>query len=384
VSVPDPTIAPGLEALEQSIDAIIADAVDICEVPAPTFQEQRRARHVAGRMTTLGLGQPHIDDLGDVFCELPGRADRPTVVAMAHLDTVFGPEVPIKVRRDGRWLHAPGIGDNSIAVAGLVYLGRSLQSLPDRGTLVLVANVGEEGLGNLRGAKAAWERYGGRAQAWIVLEGASFNRGVRVGVCSRRLSVTYRGDGGHSWHDFGKPSAIHAMGRLINRIAELRPAADPRTTYNVGTIKGGTTVNTLAAEATILLDMRSEDAAPLDALDDSVRALIASTAEETGVRASVEVAGDRQGGRLVSDHPLVRVVDDTSQRLGTPISWESGSTDTNVPLSRGAPAVCLGLAKGERLHTVDEALDIGPLPNGLRQAYLILAAVLRGEVKLPT
>jgi acetylornithine deacetylase/succinyl-diaminopimelate desuccinylase-like protein len=363
-------------------DAIIADAVDICEVPAPTFHEHRRARVVAERMEAMGLGRPEVDDLGDVFCELPGRDDRPTVVAMAHLDTVFGPDVPIKVRRDGRWLHAPGIGDNSVAIAGLLHLGRSLLTLPDRGTLLLVANVGEEGLGNLRGAKAAWDRYGSRPDAWIVLEGASFNRGVRVGVCSRRLSIAYRGDGGHSWHDFGRPSAIHAMGRLIAKIADLRPPGDPRTTYNVGTISGGTTVNSLAAEATILLDLRSEASAPLRALDASVRSLVASTAEENGVRATVEVVGDREGGSLPAEHPLVRFVDETSHRLGSPIAWESGSTDTNVPLSHGAAAVCLGLAKGERLHTTEEALDVEPLPTGVRQARAILAALLCGEVDL--
>jgi acetylornithine deacetylase/succinyl-diaminopimelate desuccinylase-like protein len=378
----DPILAPGLESLDRAVDAIVADAIDICEVPAPTFHEQARARHVAQRMTALGLGEPHVDELGDVFCEVPGRADRPTVVAMAHLDTVFGPDVSTKVRRDGHWLHAPGIGDNSIAVASLLHLGRILQALPNRGTLLLAANVGEEGLGNLRGAKAVWERYGARADAWIVLEGASFNRGVRVGVCSRRLSIVYRGDGGHSWHDFGKPSATHAMGRLIAKIADLRVSADPRTTYNVGTITGGTTVNTIAAEASILLDMRSEDVGPLGALHAAVRGLAASTANETGVRATVEVVGDREGGRLVAEHPLVVFIDETSRSLGTPIVWEAGSTDTNVPLSHGAAAVCLGLAKGERLHTVDEALDIRPLPIGLRQTYVILAALLRGEVPL--
>lgn len=373
-----PDVRNGLRALETHLPDVIDDAVTICEVPAPPFQEARRAEHVSGRMQALDLSVPRIDAEGDVICELPGAPGRPTVVLMAHLDTVFGPQTPIAVRRDGSRLSGPGIGDNSMGLAALLWLGRTLKDLPDRGTLVLAANVGEEGLGNLRGARAVWQQFGHRADAWVILEGGMYNRPVRAGVCSRRLSVLYRTAGGHSWSDFGRPSAIHALGRLIDQIAQIEVPADPRTTYNVGMIEGGRTVNTIAPEASLLLDLRSEDQQALAELERVVRGLVDAVGAASGVAPKVDVVGDRPGGRLPPDHPLIRLVDDAAATVGASVTWQAASTDTNVPLSHGAPAVCLGIAKGENLHTVDEALDVSVLQNGLQQAYLVLASLLLG------
>lgn len=206
---------------------VIDDAVAICAIPAPPFHEARRARHVADRMAALGLGAPTADSEGDIICELPGDPALPTVLLMAHLDTVFGPEVPIAVSRDGNRLQGPGIGDNSMGLAALLWVGAALRDLPERGPLVLAANVGEEGLGNLRGAKALWAQFGNRANAWLVLEGGMFNRAVSVGVASRRLAIRYRSGGGHSWSHFGRPSAIHALGRLIDQIAQIQVTPEP-------------------------------------------------------------------------------------------------------------------------------------------------------------
>lgn len=364
------------------VEAVVADAIAVCEVPAPTFHEAERARLVAARMRALGLGSPRLDAAGNVVCELAGRPDRPQVVLMAHLDTVFGPDVDVRVQRDGTRLRAPGIGDNSVAVAALLWLGRALADLPDRGTLVLAANVGEEGLGNLRGARALWDAYGMTAGAWLVLEGGTFNRAVREGVSSRRLPVTYRGPGGHSWQDFGRPSAIHALGRLIDQLAGLRVPRDPKTTYNVGRVQGGTTVNTIAAEASLTLDMRSVDPSALEVLDRAARGLVEAVARAAGVEAAVEVVGDRAGGGLSADHPLVQTVERAAAALGTAVTWEAASTDANVPLSHGAACVCLGLARGEGAHTLEETLDTTELTTGLTQAALVAAALLRGEVDL--
>lgn len=376
----DAEVQRGLRSLEAAVPRVIEEAIGICQVPAPTFHEARRAGHVVERMRALGLGDPRTDEAGDVICELSGDPGGPTVVLMAHLDTVFGPQTPIEVRREGDLLYGPGIGDNSMALAAMLWLGRTLRDLSGRGTLILAANVGEEGLGNLRGAKAVWEQFGGRADAWIILEGATFNRGVRVGVCSRRVAVTYRTGGGHSWLDFGQPSAVHALGALINGIAQIRVPSEPKTTYNVGVIEGGRSVNTIAPEASLTLDMRSEDARALAALEETVRGLVEAVARAAGVEAAIEVVGDRPGGRLPPDHPLVRLVEDTAASLKTPIHWEPGSTDANVPLAHGAAAVCLGVAIGRHLHSVDEVLDVSALPAGLRQAYLVLAALLRGTM----
>jgi acetylornithine deacetylase/succinyl-diaminopimelate desuccinylase-like protein len=375
----DGDLQAGLRLLEEHLQDIMDEAMAICRVPAPTFHEARRAAHVLKRMEALDLGVPRMDDAGDVICELPGNSAFPAVVLMAHLDTVFDLQTPLQVRRDGTMLYGPGVGDNSMALAALLWLGRALLDLPGRGTLIMAANVGEEGLGNLRGAKALWERYGQEASAWVVLEGATFNRAARVGVCSRRLSITYRTTGGHSWKDFGRPNAIHALGRLIDQIAQIRVPADPRTTYNVGVVRGGTTVNTIAAEAGLVLDMRSEDPEALTRLDRAVRTLAGAVAEAAGVEPTVEIVGDRPGGALPPDHPLVALVEETSAALGVPVTWEAASTDTNVPLSHGAAAVCLGIARGENLHTVDEVLDVADALQGLQQAYLVVAALLRGR-----
>lgn len=376
----DPNIRAGLGLLDAHTSELLADAVAICEIPAPTFQEGTRAAHVLRRMRELGLGEPQADEVGDVICEMPGDAGRPLVVLMAHLDTVFGPEVAVTVRRDSHVLRAPGIGDNSVGVAAMLWLGRALRDLPARGTLVLAANVGEEGLGNLRGARAVWAQYGARAHAWVILEGATFNRAVLAGVCSRRLEVTYRGQGGHSWQNFGRASAIHALGRLIDRIATIPVPDDPKTTYNVGIIRGGTTVNTIAAEAGFLLDLRSEDPQALADLHRTVEALITSVASETGVSAEVKLLGDRPGGRLPDGHPLIALVDGIATALGHPVRWEAASTDANVALSYGAAATCLGIGSGGGEHTTDEYLDTSLVPRGMRQVYLVAASLLRGAL----
>jgi len=370
-------------ALAGRADEVVADAVAICEIPAPTFHEARRARHVLRRMRALGLDAPRLEATGNVVAELPGAADGPTVVLMAHLDAVFEADARVQVRREGTILRAPGIGDNSLGVAGLLWLGHALRALPGRGTVVLVANTCEEGLGDLRGARAAWDRYGARADAWVVLEGATFNRAVYAGICSRRLDIAYRAAGGHSWLDFGRPSAVHAIGRLVDQIAAIRPPREPRTTYNVGVIRGGTTVNSIAASAGLLLDMRSEDPAALDALDRTVRGLAAAVAAASDVEVAVEVVGDRPGGRLPDGHPLFGVVAAAAATVGVPVEWESGSTDANVPLSHGAAAVCLGLARGEGAHTRAEAVDVGALPLGLTQACLVAGSLLRRPAASP-
>lgn len=373
----DEDVRHGLDDLEASVPQVIEEAIRICEVPAPPFQEGRRAEYVQRRMAELGLGRPGTDAEGNVVTELPGQPGSHTVIITAHLDTVFGPETEIRVRRDGQRLYGPGIGDNSMALAGLLWLGRVLKNLPNRGTLLLAANVGEEGLGNLRGARALWEQFGAVANAWIILEGGMFNRATAVGVCSRRLRVTYTTLGGHSWNDFGRPSAIHALGRLIDQIAQINVPADPRTTYNVGIIEGGRTVNTIASSAALILDMRSEDQEALDQLDQVARGLVNAVADASDVESAIEVVGERKGGRLPVDHPIRRLVDDAAEAIGVPVRWKAASTDANVPLCHGAAAVCLGLAAGDNLHTTDEVLDVGVLPKGLQQTFLVAASLLR-------
>lgn len=366
----------GLARLEQHLARVIEDGIAICEVPAPTFQEGPRGEFVGRRMHALGLGTPRTDAEGNVICEMPGRADRGTVVVMAHLDTVFGIETPVKVRREGSRLHGPGIGDNSVAVAAMLWLGEALRDLPDRGSLILAANVGEEGLGNLRGARALWEQYHDRATAWIALEGGMASEAVNLAIPSRRLEIAYRGPGGHSWRDFGRPSAIHALGSLISQIAQIRPPATPRTTYNIGGISGGRSVNTIAQDAELVLDMRSEDGTALGNLERQVRGLVTAVGDAAGMRAEIGVVGDRPGGRLADDHWLARLVEAAAAEIGMRLRWKSASTDGNVPLSHGAAGVTLGVARGDNLHSVEEVLDVDPALQNLQLDYLVLASAL--------
>lgn len=366
----------GLARLAPNVPRVIEDGIAICEVPAPTFDEGRRGEFVARRMEAMGLPAPRTDAEGNVICELPGDPERGTVVVMAHLDTVFGIETPVKVRREGGRLHAPGIGDNSMAVSGMLWLGDALRDLPERGALVLAANVGEEGLGNLRGARALWDQYGTRATAWVALEGAMSGEAVNLGIPSRRLQIAYRGPGGHSWRDFGRASAIHALGSLIDQIGQIRPPADPRTTYNIGGISGGRSVNTIAQDAELVLDMRSEEGAVLADLERQVRGLVAAIGGAASMRAEITVVGDRPGGRLADGHWLARVADAAAARVGMTLRWKSASTDGNIPLSHGAPALTLGVAKGDNLHSVEEFLDLAPILANLQLDYLVLASAL--------
>jgi acetylornithine deacetylase/succinyl-diaminopimelate desuccinylase-like protein len=376
-----PAIGAGWQFLEANLAQIVDEAVSICEIPAPPFQEARRAEYVAQRMEALALGPVRRDSEGNVICELSGSAEHPPVVLTAHLDTVFGHDTPIVVRREGHLLQGPGIGDNSMAVAALLWLGRGLKDLPGRSPLVLGANVGEEGLGNLRGIRALWDQFGDRAGAWVILEGGILNHPSQVGVCVRRLSIRYRTEGGHSWSHFGRPSAIHALGRLIDQIAQINVPREPKTTYNVGVIQGGRGVNTIAPEASLVLDLRSVEPDALAALERAARSLTAAVADASGVQFTIEVLSDRAGGRLRSGHRLAALVEEAAATVGVPIEWRASSTDANVPLSHGAAAVCLGLAKGENVHAEDEVLDVSLLPQGLRQAYLVLSALLLGRGK---
>ncbi len=377
-------LTAGIAMLEQARQAVLDDAVAICEVPAPTFHEGERAALVRRLGAGLGLGEGEVDDAGNVIWEMPGDPSLATVVVSAHLDTVFGMEVQPRVERRGSVLAAPGIGDNSLGVAALMHLADALRrELAPRGTLVAAANVCEEGLGNLRGMRALWDRHGSRAGVWVVLEGGTFNTVEAAGIGSRRYRITARGPGGHSWQDFGRPSAIHGLARLIAGLTEIELPSGDRTTYNVGVISGGTSVNTIAAEASCLLDLRSESQQGLTQIESQVRRIADATATEAGISLDFELVGDRAGGRLPEEHWLIRLVESSAAATGVEIQWQSGSTDANVPLSHGAPAVCLGIGQGRNLHTVQEEVDTAPVGPALEMAYRVITASLQRPSEHP-
>ncbi len=371
------TVARALAWAEQHAAELVAETVRIAEIPAPTFEEATRAAYTAERFHAVGLDRVEIDAIGNVYGLLPGDGAR-ALALVAHLDTVFSADIPHTVtRRDAR-LYGPGIGDNAAGLAGLLGAAAALRAghVALRRPIWFVATVGEEGLGNLRGSLAATERLGGQVEAMIAVEGSFFGRLSYSGVGSRRLEIRCQAAGGHSWHDFGRASAVHVLVRAAAEIAALQVPAQPRTTFNIGRIEGGTGVNVIAEEARLLLDLRSVDARALDELTARVHAILRRH-EAEGVRISVREVGYRPAGSLDAGHHVVETCAAVLQRLGVHPQCAPASSDANIPLSRGIPAVTLGVTRGGGAHTRGEWIDATPLARGIQQ--LILAALALGD-----
>jgi len=368
-----------LAAMQGLLDAVIEETITICAIPAPSHHERQRAQYVRARMEALGLSDAHVDAEDNAVGTLPGDEGKPTILVSAHSDTVFGPEVELKVERRRERLIGPGIGDNSLAVATMLALARVFAGVPAeaRGTIIFAANSGEEGLGNLKGIRALTDQYGESVDAMLILEGSAQDKIVDAGVGSERLRVTYRGRGGHSWAAFGTPSAIHALGRAVADISRLKVPKTPKTTYNVGIVEGGISVNTIAAEAVMLVDMRSEGAAELEHLSAHVKGIIHKHAEG-GIDVDLAVVGLRPVGRLADGHGLRGLAGEVRRHLGMPLVFAASSTDANVPLSRGIPALCIGIAIGGKVHTIEEFIDIPTIEIGLRQSVMMLLGMAGG------
>lgn len=371
----DAAVAEAMAWVDAHADQVADEAIRICEIPAPTFDEGERAKYVRGRFEALGLEDVTIDAAGNVRGRRPGTGAGPGLAMAAHLDTVFPRETNVKVRREGSCLLAPGIGDNSVAIAALLAMVEALNAagVKTGGDLYLASNTCEEGLGDLKGMRAFMADVKDRVAAAIAVEGMKVNRIIHVAVGSRRYKVIYTARGGHSWGHFGSPSAIHILGRAIADISRLEVLTDPKTTYNVGVIHGGTTVNTIAAEADMLVDMRSIDAGSLATLEKRVLDIVERSAREGDGQVKLELVGDRPAGAIPADHPVVQTCLAVHQALGLTTFTEPGSTDHNVPLSMGLPGVCISITEGENEHRLDEYIETGPIPTGVKN--ILLAAV---------
>jgi tripeptide aminopeptidase len=361
-------------------------AVFIQQIAAPTGQEQARAEFVRSRFVEEGLVDVQIDSAGNVLARMPAlrstqAAERPPLVVSAHLDTVFPLSVDLNVEREPERILGPGIGDNSLGVAALFTLVWSLreQNILLPGDLWLAANVGEEGLGNLRGIKAVVDRFdvplrskGSRALAYIILEGMALGQVYTRGLGVRRYRITVQTAGGHSWIDYGKPSAIHELTGVSSQLAALEMPRTPRTTLNIGIISGGSSVNTIAAEAMLELDLRSESAEALALLAEQVEKIVHSI-ERTGVTVVLETIGERPAGEIAAEHPLVRLAQECLRAEAIEPRLNIGSTDANWPLSLGLPAVTIGLTSGGRAHTVHEFINLPPLERGISQLVRLVS-----------
>jgi acetylornithine deacetylase/succinyl-diaminopimelate desuccinylase-like protein len=356
--------------------SLIELAIDIQQIAAPTFGEARRAAFIYERFFIEGLTDLSIDEINNVFARIPGSGKAPPLVISAHSDTVFPESFELSVVRSDETISGPGIGDNALGVAGLFGLIWSLRErgieLP--GDLWLVANVGEEGLGDLRGMRAVVDRFGDNPLAYIIVEGMAVGQIYHRGLGVKRYRISVQTPGGHSWVDYGKPSAIHEMARVINKLIALPLPGNPRTSLNIGVISGGTSVNTIASQACIELDMRSEDSGALDKLVGQVDNLIES-ANQPGasfIRVTREIIGDRPVGALSKVHPLVRLAYRCLEEQGIHPTLNIGSTDANIPLSRGLPAICLGLTHGGGAHTSKEYILKAPIAQGIAQLVAIV------------
>jgi len=344
---------------------VLADEiVELAGIPAPTFSEDGRLAWLERRLAGAP-GWRHRDGVGSLIWSW--GEGRPRLLLLAHVDTVFAKETPLRFRRESGFLVGPGIGDNAAAVVVVLHV---VEELLARGPLAAGAvafTVCEEGLGNLRGARAACE--GLRPEAAIALEGHGLEKVIVEAVGSVRARVHVTGPGGHSWADRSRPSAIHA---LLALGAELTARSTPETPVNVGLVSGGRSVNAIAAEAELMVEMRALDEAPLDAF---VRTLSGLSVPAPLV-VSVEVVGRRPAGRTPRDAPLLAAVLAARSELGLPDALDAGSTDANAALALGIPALTLGVSHGSDMHTEEERIEVASLELGRRQLEAVLCRVL--------
>jgi acetylornithine deacetylase/succinyl-diaminopimelate desuccinylase-like protein len=369
------------------IDRVLELVVKIQQIPAPTFVEYQRAEFIQRHFLEVGIKDVFIDGTGNVYALIRGHGEKPPLVVSAHMDTVFPADTNLAISRTPEKITGAGIGDNSLGLAGLFGLYWALcdtSIMQDQkpflaGDIWLVANVCEEGLGNLKGMKAVVNRFGGEALAFLVLEGMSLGYIYHRGLGVKRYRITVHTKGGHSWVDFGTPSAIHELADLVVKIKNLDFPIEPRTSFNIGVISGGTSVNTIAAEASLQLDLRSISTQALDMMSDQVEALVDLTNKKGGenIHVGAEVIGERPAGEIPEDHPLVKLAVECHAVNGLKAKLNIGSTDANEPLSRGLPAICLGLTTGGGSHTTAEYIDVKPVGQGLGILVDLVHAVFR-------
>lgn len=356
----------------------------LTEIPAPPFQEAERAAAVKVLLSAIGL-EVSSDKAGNVIGLLRGATDKEIVILSAHLDTVFPAGTDVKVHREKNRMSAPGISDNGAGLSALVSVARAILEarIQPQKTILFVANVGEEGEGNLRGMRALVDAYRERLKAVIVLDGSSIDHVTTRALASRRVEVIITGPGGHSWSDFGIPNPINALVRGSVRFINTRVPANPRTTYNLGQIEGGTSVNSIPHEARLKVDLRSESEDELIRLESALRDCVAA-----GIRDELEASrdrskgklewkldllGSRPGGELASNSPLLATLRAADEAVGNQSRLERASTDANIPLSLGIAAISMGAGgNGGGAHSLQEWFESDGREVGLQRVLLTL------------
>ena len=387
----NPRVRAALETIQRDNAWTLDQQVSICEIPAPPFKEQVRAEEYKRRLEALGMRSVRIDAEGNVIAERPGVGDGPTVMISGHLDTVFPEETDVKVRREGTRFHGPGIGDDCRGLTVVLAVARAFQqaNVQTVGTVYFVGTVGEEGPGNLRGVRHLFTKEFPNREIdyFISVDGTGYGT-TNGAVGSHRYRVSFLGPGGHSYGAFGMPNPIHALGRAIAGISDLQVPASPRTTFNVGIIEGGTSVNSISAEGIMDIDMRSVSLEELHKLDAQVRAILDRALTEENARwprssvkltLKIDTIGIRPAGSQPDDAPIVRASLAAARALGLTSETGSSSTDSNLPISLGIPAITIdGGGQGRGAHALDEWYDDGADGYKGPQWAALLVATLAG------
>jgi len=383
------SLTPAHARLAARDDAIVRAQIAVAQIAAPTGEEQERGGWIARRFRDCGLSEIHTDDAGNVIGRRDGNADLPPVAICAHLDTVFPRGTDLSIRRDGERLVGPGINDNGRGLAVMLALAAEIDGvrLRTQHPIEFVATTGEEGLGDLRGAKHYFAGRGRGAHAMVALDGAGDERIIHRALGSRRFRVSYAGPGGHSWAAFGVPNAVHAAASAAARLASLPLPSSPRTTLSVGRIGGGLSVNSIPDRAWLEIDSRSTSAAALDDIERAIRALAQSAADDENnrravgtrvLRVEVEPIGARPCGETPADHSLVQAALEATRLVGRQPDLALASTDANVAISHGIPAIAIGAGgRGGDAHTRAEWFDNLHGTLGVARALTIVITTAR-------
>jgi acetylornithine deacetylase/succinyl-diaminopimelate desuccinylase-like protein len=381
-----PHVARALRFFETHADAITEEHIRICTIPASPFGEQERAEYLSRKFSELGLTEVEIDEEGNCLGLLEGSLRSPLIVVSAHLDTVFSKDTNFNVTRRDNKLFAPGIADDGCGLAALLALAQAIQSerIPIKGSILFVGTVGEEGEGNLRGVRHLFTkgRWAKHVDSFLSFDGPGLDRITNKALGSHRYRVEVTGPGGHSWGDFGLPNPVHAIGRAISRLAGYPAPKHPRTTFNVGRVEGGWSVNAIPGEASMEVDLRSAAEAELQRLDAFFRKAMRDAVDEENVKRrvgdpllklNVDLIGDRPTGETPADSPLVELAIEATKMLGVEPRLDQSSTDSNLPISLGIPAITLGAGGSSAFsHSLDEWYDPRGRDLGLKRGLLVI------------
>jgi len=368
-------------------ERFVRELIALTEIPAPPFKEERRARAYLAMLEQHGLTDVERDEEGNVMGVRRGTGGGPMLAVLAHLDTVFPEGTSVKVRREGTRLLAPGVGDDTRGLALMLSIIRAMNAatFTTRADILFVGNVGEEGEGDLRGVKYLLRKgkYKDRIKQVIAIDGGEQGSITRGGVGSKRYRVAFKGPGGHSYGAFGLVNPAYAMAAAIARFSDVQVPASPKTTFNVGVVTGGTSVNSIPSAVSMDVDMRSESCAELAKVDAAFLAIVKSAvADENRARSTREgrieadptVIGERPCGETPMEAPILKTTAAVVQAFGLKPSYGFSSTDSNIPMSMGIPALTIGRGPGGRSHSPDEWTDVAPA--GVAQSVEVALAIV--------